>query len=82
VCINRSASAWGLLRKAYAFSLNILGTDYAALSDLLAGRTEVSCGDARFAFAERRWCEHPMGSPVLEGALATHGSYQGVAPRP
>lgn len=71
VCINRSASAWELLRNADAFSLNILGADDAALANVFAGRTEARRADARFAFAETRWREHPMGPPVLEGALAT-----------
>ncbi len=67
VCINRSASAWPILKEYGAFGVNLLDANQQDLADRFAGKSGEK-GAARFAGA--RWKSLVTGAPLLNGALA------------
>lgn len=62
VAVNRSASAYAMLRDSGVFAANVLRYDQAAIAERFAG-TEGIKGEARFEGAH--WTELVTGAPVL-----------------
>ena len=67
VCVNRSASAYRVIRAERAFCINLLAEDQQEIAACFAGRTGLK-GEARFAFGE--WSTLATGVPALDGAVA------------
>jgi flavin reductase (DIM6/NTAB) family NADH-FMN oxidoreductase RutF len=68
-CVNRSASAHGLIRRTGAFGVNILRVEQAELASVFAGRRGID-REARFNDPED-WMSVATGAPILRGALAS-----------
>jgi flavin reductase len=66
VCLNRSASAHPAVIGNSVLSVNVLGSDQQALSNLFGGKTPMA---ERFAAAN--WSTWTTGAPVLDEAAAT-----------
>jgi flavin reductase len=66
VCINRTSSAYGAIRKNGVLCVNIVGSHHEHLCRLFGGKTPV---EQRFAAAG--WSTFATGSPHLEAALAS-----------
>lgn len=66
-CVNRSASAHGLIRRTAAFGVNMLHADQAELANVFAGRRGIERDD-RFSDADG-WLSLATGTPILKGAL-------------
>lgn len=66
-CINRRASANPLVRRAGAFSVNLLAADHAELVAIFSGQRG-RAGAARFDAAD--WQDGPLGQPLLLSATA------------
>jgi 3-hydroxy-9,10-secoandrosta-1,3,5(10)-triene-9,17-dione monooxygenase reductase component len=62
-CVGRGSSTWPRIRAAGRFVVNVLGAGQEELSHRFA----VSGGDK---FAGVAWEPSPLGSPVLDGAMA------------
>ena len=67
ICVNRSASAWPVIRRHGHFAVNILASHQSDVAERFAGRGGVK-GAARYADAD--WTELGSGASGLEGALA------------
>ncbi len=67
VCINRSATADGLIDESGAFAINFLADEQHRIARLFS--TAKLSSEERFA--EGRWTALATGSPVLDGAVAT-----------
>jgi flavin reductase (DIM6/NTAB) family NADH-FMN oxidoreductase RutF len=67
VAINRSSSAWPLLKQCGFFGVNILNADQLDIAERFTGRTGLKGAD-RFTGAE--WITGASGVPLLVGALA------------
>ena len=66
-CLNRSASAWAVIRKHGHFAVNIPSAGQQHVAERFAGRGGVK-GAAHYEGAN--WRELPSGASGLEGALA------------
>ncbi len=66
-CLNRTASAWPVIRKHGHFAVNIPSAEQQPVAERFAGRGGVK-GAARYEGAS--WRELPSGASGLEGALA------------
>ena len=66
-CINRKASAHDLIKRAGAFSVNLLARGSNELVAIFAGQRELH-GTARFA--DGLWQDGPGGQPMLVDAVA------------
>jgi 3-hydroxy-9,10-secoandrosta-1,3,5(10)-triene-9,17-dione monooxygenase reductase component len=62
-CVGRSSTTWPRIRDAGRFAVNVLGVDQEQLCRGFA----LSGGDK---FADVPWQPSPLGSPVLDGAIA------------
>jgi flavin reductase (DIM6/NTAB) family NADH-FMN oxidoreductase RutF len=62
-CVNRSASAHGLLRKTGVFGINMLCADQVELASLFAGRRGID-RESRFHDADH-WISVATGAPIL-----------------
>lgn len=67
VCVNRSASAHGLIRRTAAFGVNMLHADQAELANVFAGRRGIERDD-RFGEGDG-WLSLATGAPILRDAL-------------
>ena len=67
ICVNRSASAWPVIRRHGHFAVNIVSADQSEVAARFAGRDGVK-GAARYDGAE--WDTLPSGVAGLRGALA------------
>ena len=67
VCVNRRATAEGLIAESCAFAINILTEDQHQIARLFS--TSKLGADERFA--EGKWVSMVTGAPVLDGAAAT-----------
>ena len=67
ICVNRTASAWPVIREHGHFAVNVLSDEQQAVAERFAGRGGVK-GAARYDGA--LWRELPSGASGLEGALA------------
>ncbi|KWV50149.1 hypothetical protein AS156_14355 [Bradyrhizobium macuxiense] len=68
-CVNRSASAHGLIRRTASFGVNLLRAEQAELANVFAGRRGIERDD-RFADADG-WLSLVTGAPILKSALAS-----------
>lgn len=66
-CVNRSASAHGLIRRTAAFGVNLLRAEQAELANVFAGRRGIERDD-RFTDADG-WLSLATGAPILKSAL-------------
>ncbi|WP_083741877.1 flavin reductase family protein [Bradyrhizobium mercantei] len=66
-CVNRSASAHGLIRRTAAFGVNMLHADQAELANVFAGRRGIERDD-RFGDGDG-WLSLATGAPILKAAL-------------
>lgn len=66
-CVNRSASAHGLIRRTASFGVNLLRIEQAELADVFAGRRGIE-RDHRFTDADG-WLSLATGAPILKSAL-------------
>jgi flavin reductase (DIM6/NTAB) family NADH-FMN oxidoreductase RutF len=66
-CVNRSASAHGLIRQSGAFGVNLLRSGQADLANLFAGRHGI---DREQRFDANCWTSLATGAPILRNALA------------
>ena len=67
ICVNRTASAWPVIRQHGHFAVNVLSAEQQPVAERFAGRGGVK-GAARYDGA--LWRELPSGASGLEGALA------------
>lgn len=67
VCINRNATAEGLIAESGAFAINFLADEQHKVARLFS--TSKLSPEERFA--DGRWISLETGSPVLDGAVAT-----------
>ena len=67
VCVNRRASAWGVIQRERHYCVNILEARHQAIADRFAGRGGVK-GAERYEGA--RWRQFVTGAWGLEDALA------------
>ena len=67
ICVNRSASAWPVIRRHGHFAVNILSAHQQAVAERFAGRGGAK-GAARYECAT--WRELPSGASGLADALA------------
>ena len=67
ICVNRTASAWPVIRRHRHFAVNILSAEQQPVAERFAGRGGVK-GAARYDGA--LWRELPSGASGLDGALA------------
>lgn len=67
VCVNRSASAWPIMRRYGHFCVNVLGAHHQHVADRFAGRLGAS-GEARYESA--RWERLATGASALADAVA------------
>ncbi len=67
ICVNKSASAYPIIRSTKAFSVNLLGTGHEDIADRFAGRTGLK-GEERFAGGH--WVTQETGAPIMADALA------------
>jgi len=68
VCVNRSASAYSVIKRAGAFSVNLLADDELETVAIFSAQRGLD-GDARFL--DGLWSTGPRGQPMLENALVT-----------
>jgi cob(II)yrinic acid a,c-diamide reductase len=68
-CVNRSASAHGLIRQTGAFGVNMLRAGQTELAGLFAGRNGIE-RESRFSDADG-WISVVTGAPILRHALAS-----------
>ena len=67
VCINRNASAEGIIAETGSFAINFLAEDQHKIARLFS--TSKLSPEERFA--EGKWVSMATGSPVLDGAVAS-----------
>lgn len=67
VCVNRTASAWPVLRRYGHFCMNVLGAHHGEVADRFAGRDGAK-GTARYVGAD--WSALDTGAPMLVDAIA------------
>ena len=68
ICVNRSASAWPVMRRHRHFCVNVLAEHQQPVADRFAGRGGVK-GAARYEHAA--WLSLATGALALDGALAS-----------
>ena len=68
VCVNRSASAYKVIRAARAFSVNLLADDELETVAIFSAQRGLD-GDARFV--EGQWSAGPRHQPMLKTAVVT-----------
>ncbi|KEZ21037.1 Flavin reductase-like protein [Sphingobium yanoikuyae] len=68
VCVNRSASAYQIIKRAGAFSVNLLADNELETVAIFSAQRGLD-GDARFL--DKQWSIGPRGQPMLESALVT-----------
>ena len=68
-CVNRSASAHGLIRRTASFGVNLLRAEQVELANVFAGRRGIERDD-RFTDADS-WLSLVTGSPILGSALVS-----------
>ena len=66
ICVNRRATAEGLISESGAFAINVLTEDHHQIARLFS--TSKLGADERFA--EGKWVSLVTGAPVLDGAAA------------
>ena len=66
ICVNRRATAEGLIAESGAFAINVLTEDQHQIARLFS--TSKLGADERFA--EGKWMSMVTGAPVLDGAVA------------
>lgn len=69
VCVNRNVWANQVIKRAAAFSINVLAHGQESIAKRFAGMVEGVAGEGRFA--EGRWELGMTGVPVLEDALVS-----------
>jgi flavin reductase (DIM6/NTAB) family NADH-FMN oxidoreductase RutF len=69
VCVNRSASAHDLIRRAKAFSLNVAP---AASEETVAIFSAQRGLNGRDRFLDGHWSKGPQGQPLLDGAVTAY----------
>jgi flavin reductase (DIM6/NTAB) family NADH-FMN oxidoreductase RutF len=67
VCVNRSASAWPVIRREGHYCVNLLGARHQHIADRFSGRGGVKGADR---YKGARWRLFPSGAFGLEDALA------------
>lgn len=67
VSVNMASSTWPLLKRYRQFGVNILNADQLDVAERFAGKNGLK-GVERFVGAH--WTAHPLGPPLLVGALA------------
>lgn len=67
-CINRNASAYRLVERAGAFSVNLLADVHAETVQLFSARRGLE-GSARFAPDD--WIDGELGQPMMRDAIAS-----------
>lgn len=68
VCVNKSASAYPVIRETGSFSVNILRDDQATIALCFAGQTGLK-GEDRFAGGQ--WITQTTGAPVMADSLGS-----------
>ena len=68
VCVDRNSSMHAIFEVAEAFAVNVLAADQRAVSDFFAGRSGVR--DTTDPMGGHPYHHGPLGSPILDGALA------------
>jgi len=68
ICVNRTASAWPIMRKHWHFCVNVLAEGQQVVADRFAGRGGVK-GAARYEHAS--WQYLVTGALALDGAIAS-----------
>lgn len=69
ICVNRNVRANEVIKRAGAFSVNVLGADQEPIARRFAGMVEGVMGEARFA--EGQWEVGATGVPVFDDALVS-----------
>ncbi|MFJ7882394.1 flavin reductase family protein [Pseudomonas sp. NPDC096917] len=69
ICVNRNVRAHELIKRAGAFSINVLAHDQEVIAKRFAGMVEGVAGEQRFA--EGNWEPGISGVPLLEDALVS-----------
>ncbi|WP_031319533.1 flavin reductase family protein [Pseudomonas fluorescens] len=69
ICVNRNVWANPVIKRAAAFSINVLAHGQESIAKRFAGMVEGVSGEARFA--EGHWESGVTGVPVLEDALVS-----------
>lgn len=67
-CINRKASAYPLVQRSRAFSVNLLATSHSETVAIFSAQRGLE-GSARFVDSD--WITGPMGQPMLRQAIAS-----------
>lgn len=69
ICVNRNVFAHEVIKRAGAFSINVLAHDQEFIAKRFAGMVEGVSGEERFA--QGQWTPGITGVPVLEDALVS-----------
>ncbi|TDF82617.1 flavin reductase [Pseudomonas sp. H9] len=69
ICVNRNVFAHEVIKRAGAFSINVLAHDQEFIAKRFAGMVEGVSGEQRFA--QSNWAAGVTGVPLLEDALVS-----------
>src|SRR5690606_4186305 len=68
VCVNRSASAYPLVMRARAFSVNMLADAHSETVAIFSAQREL---EGRERFLDGEWIDGTEGQPILRDAVAS-----------
>lgn len=68
VCVNRSASAYSLVMRARAFSINMLADTHSETVAIFSAQREL---EGRERFLDGEWIDGAEGQPILRDAVAS-----------